>query len=193
MIWTVKSCGDRLDKSFRMAVCSVYNAKHTNARYRVLTQKCVELQLITTFLFRKKAWVIVSIWWWQPQTESLKRVRQKLIKCVFSVKSQFWVENFKLALLIIIEWWRKTIQRESEFNSVLVQAAGFHQSSTISMEYCQYCCFEEWRSEKSGWPRNEVHERVYDNKMLMGWHGQNYERIRTFPERCDSSLVGAGM
>lgn len=59
--WTVKSCGDRLDKSFRMAVCSVYNAKHTNTRYRALTQKCVELQLITTFLFRKKDWVIVSI------------------------------------------------------------------------------------------------------------------------------------
>lgn len=44
------------------------------------------------------------------------------------------------------------MQRESEFSSELVLAAGFQQFFNIGKQYDQYCCFEEGKTE---WQRKK--------------------------------------
>lgn len=81
-----------------------------------------ETKLITScFPFRKKGGVIISVWWWQSKNwiteENGGQAKFNVIKYMFSIKSQFWVENFKPALLIICvkvrkDWVRKKLCKE---------------------------------------------------------------------------------
>lgn len=131
------------------------------------------------FPSEKKGGVIISVWWWQLQNwiteEKEGQAKFNVFKCMFSIKSQSWVENFKPGLLISCvyfrkDWVRKKLCKEKVNLDQLVLAAGFQQFLIITFEGSMVNIVVLRSEEGKRWLVEKERKciRVCNNKMLMG-------------------------